>query len=468
MNFAAENSLAARLRSGTFSLLIEYDAPPSEQPFESATASGAALAGRAAAEDLVAGVAITDRLAGEDAHDPVAVAHAVADASEGKPLLLHISGKGSDENRIRDLLARAASSGIRNILAVTGDRSDRHPQRRLGRMPKHPAGYHDSVATLQIAKDTGMGFHAAGGVNPYKYNPADQYLQYYKMMRKLAAGADFLVTQAGWDMKKLQELQWYLQMRETDVPVIARIALLSPNEIARIQDGLFPGVTVSRSFAAMLQRESSINATQSLAAQLQRIGLQIAGCRLLGYSGVQVRGIADDAVLQMVLSRAKQAMDQFRTYQEWLAAWNEFHAGLQFAPAMSAYYVFAGLLSPDRQMYDASACKLTDRTFPAPAKRDLWRAAMMRHLQSRAWPDGMRTAVKKVLCGHCVTCSEDCRHAFYMCPRACPKGLVHGACGGSGVTGDCEFGQGVCFFHRVLAVAAKRHELDLLEKGCDT
>ncbi|MCF7854428.1 MAG: methylenetetrahydrofolate reductase C-terminal domain-containing protein [Candidatus Pacebacteria bacterium] len=464
MNFSGENPLASRLRSGEFSILVEYDSPQQEQPLESALAPGKAIAQRIKGHPLVAGMAVTDRLRGEDTHDPVHLAETLTDIA-GKPVLLHVSGKGSDTKRIQDLLARAASGGISNILAVTGDRSDKHPPKGpLGRVPKHPVGYRDSVNIVRDAAQTDSPFLVGAAVSPYKYNPTDQYLQYYKMMRKLASGAEFLVSQAGWDMKKLQELQWFLQMRERDVPVIARVMLLSAEDIAHMHEGFLPGVTVSRAFIAMLQRESNINATQSLAAQLQRIGLQVAGCKLLGYSGVQLAGIRDERTLTMVLKRVEETVASLQSYPDWVAAWNEHHNDLQFAPAADAYYAFRNLLDPAQQMYNPDACPMSERPFPKPSRKDLLRAATLRILFAPKVSPSLKQAVQTVICRGCTSAPTcEWQYSAFLCPAACPKQLVYGACGGSGDKGRCEFGHTTCFFHRVLAVMASRHELDLME-----
>ena len=88
-------------------------------------------------------------------------------------------------------------------------------------------GYMDSLDTLAAIKAFLPDVSLGAAVNPFKYTPEDQCLQYAKMFRKCAAGANFIVTQAGWDMKKYQELQWFMQMRELVKPVLARIAFLS-------------------------------------------------------------------------------------------------------------------------------------------------------------------------------------------------------------------------------------------------
>ena len=465
MDFGTEDPLAEHLRQGEFSILMEVDTPPRTQPFKSAVAIGEAVARQCRNWDCVTGLSVTDRLTCEDAHDPVDTAKAVGEAG-GKPILMHISGKGSDTKRVRDLLARASSPGIRNVLAVTGDRSDKHPRRRgFGRFPHHPAGYLDSVDIVKTAAKGEPAFHVGGAINPFKYNPADQYLQFYKLLRKLACGAEFVMTQTGWDMKKLQELQWFLQMREVDVPVIARLALLSPDDIHRLHEGIVPGVMVSREFCAMLQRESAVNEEQSLAGQLRRIALQVTGCRLLGYSGVQISRIRDEQTAKKVLSSIDAAMQDITSYGDWVAAWKDFHSDVNFAPIHEPYYVFANLLTPELQWYNAEQALLTEQAFPGPQWSDRVRSRLLGIFLADTMPAPVRRGARSLVCRKCREESCGLERCFYLCPYACPKGLSYGACGGTAPDGTCEFGHATCFFHRVLAVAAQRHASDRLEEA---
>jgi len=465
MRFEGDNPLANCLREGKFVVLLEVNSPPGDQPFDSAVAMASNMAKRIAKVPEITGMAVTDRLGGEGDHDPVETGARLAAAS-GKMPLLYVSGKGSDETRVRDLLARAASSGIRTVVAVTGDRSDRHDApANAKRVPPYPAGYLDSVDILRFGRKSGQNVLLGAGVNPFKYSPSDQYLQFYKMVRKLQSGADFLVTHAGWDMRKLQELQWYLQMRDIGHPVLARLRLLMLDDIQALQDEVYPGVPVAKGFAALLQRESNINATQSLAAQLHRLELQIAGCRLLGYSGVQIAGIRDVQTLDMVLAKVSEALAATRTYADWVKAWNEFHNAIPFDPVRDAYYVFSRLLQPEPQMYDPATAKLTDRSLPGTTKGDRFRARLLPMLLSERMPEWVVSATRRVACCGWQKPLSLLKYCYHLCPLACPKNLVYGACGGAQPDGTCEFGHAPCFFHRVIALAAQRHELDRLEEG---
>ncbi len=463
MGFEPDRRLALRFREGSFLVLVELNSPGAEQPFDSAMALSAAIAARAAKHPEVTALALTDRLRSEACHDPVATAAVLAEAS-GKPVLMCLSGKGSSPDRVRAALAGARGKGLCTVLAVTGDRSDRHPAGRGGKPLPYAAGYLDSVEILRLARQAGGGFVAGAAVNPFRYTPADTYLQYLKMIRKLASGAEFLVSQAGWDMAKLQELQWFLAMREAAPPVIARLLLLSLEEVLALESRVIPGVYVPREFTALLQRESDVSAPQSLAAQLPRIGLQAAGCRLLGYSGVQVAGIRDQGTLDMVVERIREALRQYRTYEEWLAAWRDYHAGLSFEPIPDGYYIFGNLLSGDGPAFDAARAVRTNHAFPEPRWPDRLRAVMLPWLLSERAPEWLSTLYRAALRGGETLPARCLRACYYLDRRACPKGLVYGPCGGGTPAGLCEFGHAPCFFHRVIALADSRVELDRLEE----
>jgi methylenetetrahydrofolate reductase (NADPH) len=451
------------LREGRFVLIVECQTPPSAQPFESATAQMQAMARRAAEFPLLSGFAVTDRLRSERTHDPVQAASRILDVCS-LPLMLHVSGKGSSEERVQELTARALSTGIRTLLFVTGDRSDLD-QRDGHERHAYDRGYLDSVRMLELVSGHGRSLSAAAGVNPFKYNVCDQYLQYYKMLRKLAAGAEFMVTQLGWDMRKFQELQWYLQMRELHVPVLARLALLPTQEIRRIQEGYLPGVHFSRSFAALLQRESNVSHAQSLSAQLQRLALQVSGCSILGYSGVQIAGIPDAQTLGMVCRRVQQAMEQYTDYNTWLEAWQTFHGDLEFAPNAQPYYGFTRLLEEGLPQFDPDQSRVEDDPFPKAGWRDRLHALAVERLCRHPMHPTLQGLLERMLLPRDRSLTpRQLRGCAFLPPSDCPKRLVYGACGGALPDGTCEFGHQACAFQRVLAVAHAKRQLDILEE----
>jgi methylenetetrahydrofolate reductase (NADPH) len=380
--------------------------------------------------------------------------------------MLTISGRGSDPDQVRAMAAESKSMGIRTFCCVTGDRAPEHPPVRHPRVTEtYEKGYLDGIDVAGLLRRHDATFCLGAAVNPFKYNLADQYLQYYKMIRKLESGADFLIAHAGWDMKKLQELQWFLRMRDLGNSVLARVRLLSPEDVAKVESCFSPGVHIPREFAATLQRECSANESQFLATQLRRVALQVVGCRLLGYSGVVLAGIRNASMLDMVLKQLKVAQDECSSYDAWLDIWNDFHGDLQFSPVSKPFQTFQGLLAAGHGEYDPATSTPTTVDFPVPDKLDRLGAFLLPMLLSSRTPDGLRSALRHVLRRHDTTPPERLRHCWYLDNSSCPKRLTLGPCGGTGPKGTCEFGQGPCFFHRIFALAAARHELDLLEEG---
>lgn len=140
------------------------------------------------------------------------------------------------------------------------------------------------------AGDPRRQFFLGATVNPYQYTPYTLMGQYFKLVKKLNAGASFIVTQAGWDMLKLQSLRWYLSGRSLYYPMIARLLLLTPDRVEQILRGEYPGINISPDFRKILDKELHYSLNQFEAAQYRRLELAAAGCRLLGFSGIQLAG----------------------------------------------------------------------------------------------------------------------------------------------------------------------------------
>lgn len=464
MNLEEGNRFSEALRAGRFSMVLECAgaAVNGESSTEATRGRAEALARKAGELPEIAGISVMDRFPVEDVDDSTPLA-ALYNKHSGKPVVLHLSGKGSDSERIRTLLTRSKALGLQNILAVTGDRSVHHPTPGvLRQFPAYENGYMDSVRILKAITTAGHDAYAGAVVNPHKYHPSDLYVQYFKAVRKLACGAEYLVAQAGWDIRKLQELQWFLQMRELDVPVLARLLLLNGAAVRELPDSLPAGTAMSRSLAALFQREFSVNETQSLAAQIQRIALLAAGCRLLGYNGVQIGGIHDPQTLEMVVRRIRAALETHTDYSRWLDAWNQHHAGIDFSPVPRPFYFFRPTEDPIA-MYDPARCSVSESEFPRPRLRERLRSRALSLLLNDMLADGIRSRLSRVLCRSCRPRANILDNCEYLCISQCPKRLVHGPCGSGRPDGTCEFGKGPCFFHRVLALAHARRHLDRLE-----
>ena len=105
----------------------------------------------------------------------------------------------------------------------------------------------DSIGLLQVIRDMNnegyikakpqdldkvQQFFPGAAVSPFKYTEQSQMQQYYKMEKKIACGAKFLITQVGWDWKKSQELFKYIEKNKLNIPVLGNVYLLSTTTAA--------------------------------------------------------------------------------------------------------------------------------------------------------------------------------------------------------------------------------------------
>ncbi len=67
-------------------------------------------------------------------------------------------------------------------------------------------------------------FFAGAVVNPFKVREPDLLMQFYKLQLKVAAGARYIITQLGYNLRKLYELKQYM-VREGigHIPVLANV-----------------------------------------------------------------------------------------------------------------------------------------------------------------------------------------------------------------------------------------------------
>ncbi len=69
--------------------------------------------------------------------------------------------------------------------------------------------------------------------------------QYFKLVRKIAAGARWVIPQLGYDMRKFHEVKLFLEARGIAVPVIGNVYLLSKGVAKLFHSGKLAGCVVS-------------------------------------------------------------------------------------------------------------------------------------------------------------------------------------------------------------------------------
>ena len=237
--------------------------------------------------------------------------------------LPHVTCKDSNVDGITSLLAGYRNAGLENILILTGDKPLK--AKRVFEM--------DSIGLLQLVRDMNSQsyikarpdmldrmhqFFPGAAVSPFKYTEASQMQQYYKMEKKIACGARFLITQVGWDWRKSLELFRYLEENELDVPVFGNVYLLSTKTPAPrlMHDIKLPGCFVSDDFLAKIYSEQ-------FDEHIERAAQQVAMYKAIGAAGVDIGGVQDYEVFMKILVRAAEIGPDWEKYKDnlyWPAA----------------------------------------------------------------------------------------------------------------------------------------------------
>ena len=454
------NHFKDRLNEGKFFILFEVDTPSKKRDFKTAAKQVRSIEDAALKiQGIEIGMALTDKTESVDSWNAADFATEALSNNKKDHHLIYISGKKSSRSDILDMMGRCASAGFRNVVPVTGNG---YPDEVANIKNKQPC--YDSADILHMIKnmDDRNALYPGCVVNPFKYNPSNLFPQYFKLIKKLNFGANFIVTQIGWDMMKLQELRWYLDSRDFHFPTIARLQMLTPEITEDILNGRHPGIHISRDFKFILEKENQFGYKQFASAQWRRLQLQAAGCRLLGYSGIQIAGIERPEHLTTVCSKIKDAMQEFSDFDTWKNAYLDHLARSDMAPFAHRFYHFKNLFStshpinPEVNPAGTLSCNGWDK-FHYKICKSMF---SQDHLLS---PEEHRLS-KKIFVG-CSACSY-CRLPLthYICPETCPKGLANGPCGGTDTDGNCELRPKQCIHGKRAERAAWLNEIDVLEE----
>ena len=461
MNFdPSQNHFHKNLDNGEFVLLFEYHAPSDDtapavagerlKEFEYAVLS---------IENIPAGLAITDRFLSPNTLNASSIATDLSPDNRNRHVIF-LSGRGSNLETLAERAHFCMANGFANIVAVSGNTyQGESPKENRERL------FSDSVHSLgQLRASKEHPFFSGCVSNPFKYTPETAFSQYFKLVKKLNQGANFIITQFGWDMLKLQELRWYLSYRGYHFPTIARLMLLTPEFLEKIQRGVLAGVRISGNFRAILESELKYSHNQFEAAQWRRLALQAAGCRLLGYSGIQIAGMNSPDKIRIAAKRIKAALNEFTSFKDWSLEYMEYMARAEMAPYPYKFYLFENLFSKAHPETLPTMTTVPPAELSKKEKRAYKLKKFMFPHADKQIP-GTHYLAKKIFAS-CKECSR-CRlpQTFYVCPELCPKGMANGPCGGMRADGFCEHGEIKCVYNEIMHLAAWRNKIHQLEEN---
>ncbi|MBN2316159.1 MAG: methylenetetrahydrofolate reductase C-terminal domain-containing protein [Sedimentisphaerales bacterium] len=248
---------------------------------------------------------------------------------DGLDVMPHVTCKDHNAYGITSLLLGHRHAGVETVLLMTGDK----PVGAKGVFELDSIGLLRRVRSMNNesyikakpdALDRVHQFFCGAAVSPFKYSVGSLIQQYFKMEKKIASGAEFLITQVGWDWKKSLELFRYMEKSHLGVPVIGNVYVLSTMTPAPrlMHDMKLPGCFVGDALLAKVYSEKVVD-------HIERAAQQVAMYKAMGAAGVDIGGVHDFKMFVTILERAAEIGADWERYKDNLC-W----------PAQEAFYLY--------------------------------------------------------------------------------------------------------------------------------
>ncbi len=240
------SGLARKLRSGAFVISVEID-PPRSIRIERTLHAARLL--REAGADLVN---VSDSAMARVRMGCLAVAFAIQQRI-GVEALIHFTTRDRNLMALESELLGAHALGVRNVLALTGDPP------RIGDYPTGTGVWDvDSIGLIEILRRLNRGEDGAGAsigqaaaftiacaLDP---TAADAAQEWDRLERKLAAGADLVMTQPLYDRSQVEAMLDEARRRfgpgGFPVPVLLGVLPLHSSRHAEFLHNEVPGITI--------------------------------------------------------------------------------------------------------------------------------------------------------------------------------------------------------------------------------
>ncbi len=400
------------------------------------------LAEKIAMDGRIKAVSITENAGGHPALSPEVLGLDILQM--GLEVINHFSGKDKNRNQMESLLFGWEREGLNNLLVISGD----YPKQGYCGYAK-PVFDLDSVQMVAMLTGMNQGcfskkpmpltsFFKGVAVSPFKSDEAELMMQYYKLHRKISAGADFVITQIGFDARKFQEVLLYLKQNKLNVPVLGNVFIPNLTVLKIMRRGKVPGCVIPASLDRLMMAESSAP-DKGRQARLLRGAKLLAILKGLGYSGAHIGGPG------LTFAGLDFMLNQFRRLAD---SWKDLINKMNHWPDKNFFYfkqdVTSGLNLP-QPVKTGKKAKFSPHFLLAQAVHNLAFdpqgllfmpavkncSALEKGILAPIFKQG--EFIAKSLLFHCKNCG-DCTlsEQAFLCPQSgCAKFLLNGPCGGS-------------------------------------
>jgi methylenetetrahydrofolate reductase (NADPH) len=412
-------------------------------------------AGKAARGGKICAISITDNPGGNPAIATDVLCTEIRKL--GIEPIVHIAFRDRSRNQVESLLYQLEALAVNNVLVLTGD----YPSNNGYSGKSKPVFDLDSFNGLQLIAEMNRGleheimrkktrlspthFFAGAAFSPFKQMEAEVMGQYFKLKKKISAGADFIISQVGYDARKWHENKLWLQTHELKVPVLANIYVLTYSAAKAMRENSVPGCVVTDDLLSQIAAES-ISPDKGKKARLERGAKMYAIAKGLGFSGAYIsgQGLPYESV-EYIISRGS----------ELIGNWQDLVREFDY-PQDNGFYYFEkdlrnGLNLDTPAIKNQKPVRSLNYSFSWAAHTTIFEPKsplfkLMRGLAEKIDSSKMlkkpfgsfENWVKTILYG-CKDCG-DCAlfEVGYLCPVSqCPKEQRNAPCGGS-FEGWCE------------------------------
>jgi methylenetetrahydrofolate reductase (NADPH) len=438
--------------ANTFS--VTWELVPGRGAFEKAQQEMIDAAAKAAASGRIHALTITDNPGGNPAISAEMLGAEIRRL--GMEPLVHLTCKDKNRNQLESLIYGLERADVRNLLVMSGD----YPKDGYGGAPK-PVFDLDPITLLGLISELNNGrelpkpggkttlktarFFAGVAASPFKALEAEQMGQYYKLRKKLAAGARFVVSQVGFDARKMHELLQVVKLLGFEnIPVVGNVYVLPLGAAKLMNSNGLPGCVVTDKLLRNVQAEAA-GPDKGRAKRLERAAKMYALLKGMGYAGAHISGhgmtVPD---LLEVIERGEELSQR----------WPDFVHEFDYPMENGWYYFERDEKTGLNTMTPASREARSSAGMGYSAMRMLHHLAFIKEgalfRPMRAFArmvdgsalEGAYTKCEQIIKG----LTNDCRHCgdcamldlAYLCPMSkCPKNQRNGPCGGS-FEGWCE------------------------------
>lgn len=444
-------------KESTSTFAVIWELVPGRGAKEEAQENLLEEAERAAQSNKINAIAITDNPGGNPAMSADYLGQEILNL--GIEPLVHFTCKDKNRNQIESMLYSQDRANIKNLLVMSGDYPsggfggkakpvfDLDPTHILSLISLMNDGLEVEISSKKKIQHKPSQFFPGAVASPFKATEAEQMTQYYKLKKKIASGAEFIITQVGYDIRKFHEILQFMKIMGYKQPLIMNIYVL-PYGVGRLMnDNQFPGCVVTDKLLGELEGER-IHSDKGVKARLIRAAKMYALAKGLGFNGVHIGGhnVNFDQV-EFIIEKGEELTS------EWENLVKEFDYSIP-----NGFYYFqkdkeTGLNTniPVNRSKSTDSKKTIDVNYKfMDTVHDLVfepdkplysiSESIAKKINGTKLEEPMHKTERliKQITNNCNDCG-DCAlpNLAYYCPMSCPKNQRNGPCGGSH-NGWCE------------------------------